>query len=75
MDRQEYEHDRLLGPGEAANYLDMTTRFLEARRSRGGGPKYIRIGANRVKYSLADLREWVSERRRTSTSDSGGDGT
>ena len=67
------EPDRLLSPTEAAEYLNMTPRFLEARRTRGGGPPFIRISANRVKYLLADLQEFVAERRRTSTSDTGGE--
>ena len=63
--------DRLLNPEEAAEFIDMTVRFLEVRRHRGGGPPFIRISGNRVKYSLADLRAWIAERRRFSTSDPG----
>ena len=64
-------NDRLLNTEEAAKLLDMTPRFLESRRLRGGGPPYIRISTNRVKYSLADLMAWIAERRRTCTSDPG----
>ena len=64
-------NDRLLSTDEAAEFIDMTVRFLEVRRHRGGGPPFIRISGNRVKYSLADLRAWIGERRRFSTSDLG----
>lgn len=63
--------DRLLSTEEAAEFIGMTSRFLEVRRYRGGGPSFIRISANRVKYSLADLNAWIAEHRRTSTSDMG----
>jgi hypothetical protein len=61
--------DRLLTPKEAARYLSMTERFLEARRTRGDGPPFIKVSENRVRYSIADLRSWAAERRCTSTAD------
>ena len=61
--------ERLLNQKEAASYLNMSSRFLEARRHRGGGPPFVRVSARAIRYRQEDLEEWISERVRTSTSD------
>ena len=71
FDMMSTQSDALLTPAQAAKYLGLTTRFLEARRYRGGGPPYIAIGSRVVRYQKAALDEWLSERVRTSTSDPG----
>ena len=67
--------DRLLSPRQAADFLGLTPRFLEMRRFRGGGPPFIRVSGRCVRYLSSDLRAWVEDRRRTSTSDTGGEET
>ena len=68
--------DGLLRPRQAAEWLGVSTRWLELRRFRGGGPVFIRLGGpyGRVRYSRQDLDAYVSEHRRTSTSDRGESG-
>ena len=69
------EQDRLLSPRQAADHLGLTPRFLEMRRYRGDGPRFVSISKRCVRYRASDLREWVAERVRSSTSDPGGDAT
>jgi excisionase family DNA binding protein len=61
----------LLNTKEAADALGLSERTLERWRVTGGGPRYVKVG-RAVRYLLADLIEWVEERRRQSTSDDGG---
>lgn len=67
------KEDRLLTTREAAKVLNTTDRFLEARRVRGGGPKYVRISARAVRYRLSDLQAWIAERVFEKTSNNEGE--
>ena len=53
----------LLTPTEAAGILRISPRTLQRWRWAGGGPPYHRIGGL-CRYSLADLKAWMSTRRR-----------
>ena len=64
----------LLTEEEAAHALGFTARFLQNRRHRGDGPRYVRVSARAVRYQPQDLQAWAAERLRTSTSDPGSDG-
>ena len=61
----------LLTEAEAARLLKFTPRFLQARRVRGDGPKFLKISARAVRYRRIDLLEWERSLVRTSTSDRG----
>jgi predicted DNA-binding transcriptional regulator AlpA len=61
---------RLLTEREAARFLGMTVSFLRARRIRGGGPPFIRVGSRTVRYDVRDLEGWIEAQRRQSTSES-----
>lgn len=61
----------LLDEREAAALLGFTTRFLQNRRLRGDGPKFVRVSGSAIRYRLSDLHEWIEARIRTSTSDPG----
>lgn len=54
----------------AAHYLGLSPATLETMRTRGGGPVFVKLG-RRVLYQREDLDQWLSERRRKSTSDEG----
>ena len=56
---------------EAAAALGFTARFLQNRRHRGDGPRFVRISARAIRYRPEDLQAWAAERLRTSTSDPG----
>jgi len=55
---------RYLTPREAAEYLRIGLSTLGIHRIKGTGPKFIRW-ANNIRYDLADLDAWMSERRVT----------
>jgi predicted DNA-binding transcriptional regulator AlpA len=56
----------LLNERQAAALLSVSHRTLQAWRLRGGGPQYVKVGAN-VRYRPADLDAWLGERVRTNT--------
>jgi len=61
----------LLTEGEAAAAIGFTPRFLQNRRLRGIGPRYVSVGRS-VRYRTEDLIAWVEAQPiRKSTSDSG----
>ena len=61
----------LLNEVQAADYLAVSPRTLRNWRTRGGGPKYVRISARCIRYRMSDLSEWTENRTRRSTSDFG----
>ena len=61
----------LLNEVQAAGYLAISPRTLRNWRTRGGGPKYVRISARCIRYRMSDLKEWTENRTRHSTSDLG----
>ena len=61
----------LIDENEAAEFLDVHTRTMQALRQRGGGPRFVRLSARCVKYRRIDLRAHSEARLRLSTSDPG----
>lgn len=62
--------DELLDQSRVATILGTTEKFLEARRCRGGGPAYIRVG-RLIRYRKSDVDAWLDSRRVSSTSEAG----
>ena len=62
---------RMLRVTEAATFLGLSASFLNKLRCSGGGPAFRKIG-RAVLYDPADLENWLADRRRVSTSDTGG---
>ncbi|RIJ27715.1 helix-turn-helix transcriptional regulator [Henriciella algicola] len=63
--------NQLLGESQAANYLAVSPRTLRNWRTRGGGPKFVKVSARCIRYRLKDLVDWTDKRTRRSTSDMG----
>lgn len=61
----------LIDEADAARFLDLSKRCLQAWRCRGGGPPFIRISSRCIRYRIADLIAWSEERKRESTSQVG----
>ena len=59
---------RYLRTPDAAAYLGTTRRFLEKLRSKGGGPKFCKIGGRTVVYPKDELDAWVKANTFESTS-------
>ena len=55
---------KLMTEREAAEYLNVTTRCLQAWRYRdeGKGPRFIRISARCIRYRPEDLESFTQER-------------
>lgn len=56
----DFDGDKLFNTEQAAGLLGVEPRSLEARRYRGGGPPYIKIG-HLVRYRRSDLTKWLDE--------------
>jgi predicted DNA-binding transcriptional regulator AlpA len=56
---------------DAAKYLGLTASTLEKMRLSGNGPRFVRLGARAVGYTIGDLDTFIEAGRRVSTSDSG----
>ena len=65
--------DVLLGTKEAAARLKLSPRTLEKMRVTGTGPAFFKVG-RLVAYTETTLGEWIADRRRKSTSDTGAGG-
>jgi predicted DNA-binding transcriptional regulator AlpA len=63
--------DRLLTERETARFLSVSRSFLANSRINGNrengtqAPPWVRVGKGGVRYSLADLREWIAARRQS----------
>ena len=66
-------NERLLSTSEAAHYLGLDSGTLKRWRTKGTNPPlpYTKVSANRARYSLEALREFVEARTRRSTCDPG----
>ncbi len=48
----------------AAKFLGISFWTLQGWRTRGFGPPYYQIVANRVSYKRTELEEWMQQRRK-----------
>jgi predicted DNA-binding transcriptional regulator AlpA len=60
--------ERLLPPGDAANFLSLSTSFLAKGRMTGRGPPFVKLGRS-VRYRESALVQWLKSRTRLSTSE------
>tara|TARA_R110002124_G_scaffold160502_1_gene327758 strand:- start:11787 stop:11990 length:204 start_codon:yes stop_codon:yes gene_type:complete len=49
----------LMGTPQAAQYIGLATSTLETKRTRGGGPKFIKMPSGTVRYRKSDLDDWI----------------
>jgi len=61
--------EKVMTEKQASDYLQLTTRTLQAWRYRGGGPKYIRVSSKCVRYRQSDIDKWLASRIASSTSE------
>lgn len=54
---------------QAADYLKVKVRTVQAWRYRGGGPQYVRGSSKYVRYRKEDVDQWLQERITSSTSE------
>lgn len=58
--RPSRDAESLLAEVYAADLLGLSSRTLQAWRSKNEGPPYVRVG-RAVRYRRQDLLEWVSQ--------------
>lgn len=51
--------EELVPPIALAEYLGTTTGALAQMRYRGIGPRFIKLGAKAVRYSMTDVNAWL----------------
>lgn len=61
--------DDLLSTSEVAEWLGVSTQWLEIGRSAGYGPPFLRLSAKRIRYQRGAVRKWLSERAYQSTAE------
>jgi len=54
--------DPLLTERDLSVWLGISLPTLQRMRSRGGGPKFVRLSFRRVGYRPSDVEEWLVER-------------
>ena len=52
---------QLLTPEDLAAALQLQPQSLAVWRSRGDGPRYVKVGG-RVRYRVADVEAWLRQR-------------
>jgi predicted DNA-binding transcriptional regulator AlpA len=67
-EEKKMDTNRLMNQREAAEFLGLSTAWLERARWQGNGPRYIKFG-RACRYRLADIEKYLVERERLSTSD------
>lgn len=61
--------EELVSPAALAEYLGTTTGALAQMRYRGIGPKFIKLGAKAVRYSMSDVNTWLAANTMQQTGD------
>ena len=61
----------LINEDEAADFLGLTNRTMQAMRQRGDGPRFIRISSRCIRYTRALLKSHTDALVRQSTNDAG----
>lgn len=49
----------LLNENQAAEFLGFTARTLQAWRTQGIGPNYLKVSARSIRYRWQDLVDWA----------------
>jgi excisionase family DNA binding protein len=61
--------ERLLNTKQAAEYLGVSSAFLERDRWAGARIQFIKLGTRSVRYRASDLENYIESKLRTSTSE------
>lgn len=62
------EDEALYAESVISRNLDCEVKTLQAWRSRGGGPPFVKIG-RLVRYRGCDVKQWITSRTVRSTSE------
>lgn len=59
--------DLLLNTKQLAEWLGVSTQWVEIGRSKGYGPPFRKIGLKAVRYHVGDVKAWLEARSHHST--------
>jgi len=59
--------DEMLTTEQVAEWLGVSTQFLELQRGRDTGPRYTRVSPRNIKYRRDAVRKWLRAREQIST--------
>ena len=66
----DYQNDeQLLTTQQVAEWLQISPSWLEIGRTKGYGPKYVKLGAKRVRYRVGDTKQYLRDRTCQATAD------
>jgi predicted DNA-binding transcriptional regulator AlpA len=60
---------QLVDERRAGEMLGLSIRTLQKWRCHGGGPRYVRISRNCVRYDISDILEWAQASKVRHTSE------
>jgi predicted DNA-binding transcriptional regulator AlpA len=52
----------LMSTRECADFLGMSTQWLDAARNNGWGPKFTKLSPRATRYRRSDVMEWLRKR-------------
>ena len=61
--------DQLLTTPQAADWLAVSTQFLEIGRVKGYGPPFVALAPRAIRYKRGDVLEWLRGRTHSSTAE------
>jgi len=64
------EVDMLINERQAAEFLGVTKQCMSNWRYTGKGPRYVEVSRKCIRYRMKELKEFVEDRIRNSTSES-----
>lgn len=63
------DDDELLKTRHVADWLDVSTQWLEIGRHQNYGPPFVRVGSHSVRYRRSDVLDWLKSRTHHSTAE------
>jgi predicted DNA-binding transcriptional regulator AlpA len=55
--------DAVISEQDAGPYIGYSTHALRKWRREGTGPAYLQVGSRSIRYRVADLDNWLEQRR------------
>ena len=61
--------DELLTTKQVSEWLGYSTQWLEIARTRGTGPRFMRMGPKKIMYRRSAVRAWLKKREHQCTTE------
>jgi predicted DNA-binding transcriptional regulator AlpA len=61
--------DELLSTRQTADWLGVSTQWLEIGRGKNYGPKFMRVSSRVIRYRRGDVIKWLNTRSHASTAE------